>query len=386
MKRPIRSTLALALAGACLTVHAESPLPAGISGAWFNPEQPGHGLSVEILSDDHAIVFWYTYDHDGNPLNLYLEGQIHGSEMSGTAYAPRGMRFGSFDPADRTLAEWGTLRLRFDDCNHGSLAYDANDAAFGEGELPLLRLTKIKDSTCVLGYPERLATGLYDATFRYGGAEQETRTAVDADGTLHLVSFLRDGDGVPAQPQEEVNRPVIVAQGSPLSPQDGTARIALDVRNNNGYNGGALSASSRAMTLQVDVEGSGATVASVPGVDAIALDGIAATRSLDADLSLADLAGTYHFAVVGPLPTDYRVEIAADGALCVRADVTNAPCRPGQVQPGVAGFFEFAFDDASTAGKGWLETDADGTRTVVLIGDFDHPGSSRTFGVVAETD
>ena len=37
------------------------------SGAWFNPDQSGHGISVEILDDERTVIFWYAYDLDGKP-------------------------------------------------------------------------------------------------------------------------------------------------------------------------------------------------------------------------------------------------------------------------------------------------------------------------------
>lgn len=391
MKMLSRSGLTLALATACLAAHAEPPLPAGISGAWFDPSHPGHGLSVEILSNEHAIVFWYTYDHEGNPLSLYTEARIEGDTLVGTAFAPRGMRFRSFDPAELSVEEWGTLRLQFETCNYGHLDYDANDAAFGEGGFRLLRLTSIKDSNCVLGFPSRIATGTYEANIYNGGAPQESRTAVDADGVLHMVTFLRGTENLPAQPQEQFNHPLLVVRGTPQPPQaplDRMARIALDIHNNTWFAGGAQSSSPRGMTLRVGETGSGSTEASVSGINAIGLRGPTATRALDPDLDFEALSGSYRFVVEGPLPTFYRVEVANDGELCVRADVVDASCWPGQAQLTSSGFFRFTLGDGVIVGTGWLEVDAaDGTRTLVLAGDLNHPGAEgKTYGIVAESD
>ena len=44
------------------------------SGAWYNPDQSGHGISVEVLDDERTAFFWYTYDLDGNPVWLTARG------------------------------------------------------------------------------------------------------------------------------------------------------------------------------------------------------------------------------------------------------------------------------------------------------------------------
>ena len=51
---------------------ASAALPPGISGSWYNPQQSGHGLSIDMLSRDRALVWrttggkhrWLTGDCD----------------------------------------------------------------------------------------------------------------------------------------------------------------------------------------------------------------------------------------------------------------------------------------------------------------------------------
>ena len=44
------------------------------SGSWFNPDQNGHGFSLEysVLNDETPIfaAYWYVYDSEGNPIFL----------------------------------------------------------------------------------------------------------------------------------------------------------------------------------------------------------------------------------------------------------------------------------------------------------------------------
>ena len=71
MKKTMRSLLSASLVmvgGVC--INAQAALPAGLSGGWFNPQASGHGLSVQILDPERALMFWYVYDHEGKPMPL----------------------------------------------------------------------------------------------------------------------------------------------------------------------------------------------------------------------------------------------------------------------------------------------------------------------------
>ena len=152
----LTSTAVACLLGLLPLSLAHAALPAGISGAWYNPEQPGHGLSVEILSDTSALAYWYVFDPAGNPVHLYLEGQVEGSRINATAWHSRGMRFGSFDPAEHQLRRWGTVTIDFADCNAALLGWNADGpagAGYGSGELPINRLTSIAALPCQLAAP-----------------------------------------------------------------------------------------------------------------------------------------------------------------------------------------------------------------------------------------
>jgi len=140
-----------ALALLSIGQSAQAQLPAGINGAWYNPAQSGHGLSVEMHSATRAIVFWMVYDPEGNPVHLYIDGQVGPRAIAGQAYLSRGMRFGSFDRSEHATAHWGEIALQFEDCSRAELHYDANGPAgvgYGEGSLPLRRLVGISGQAC----------------------------------------------------------------------------------------------------------------------------------------------------------------------------------------------------------------------------------------------
>lgn len=183
--RSILLAAGLALASLC---HAQSffPLPPGISGAWYNPAQPGHGLTVEILSPRSALVFWHVFDPDGNPVHLYIEGDVVGSEIRGRAYLGRGMRFGSFDPAEHSLQHWGSVRLRFDDCNAAHLRWlptGPAGAGFIAGDMALSRLTAIAGLACGGAVP---SAGLYGVSISGDGIRAGGSLLLGEDGSAWL--------------------------------------------------------------------------------------------------------------------------------------------------------------------------------------------------------
>jgi hypothetical protein len=131
------------------------------SGAWFNPDQPGHGINVEILDDERTIFFWYTYDLEGKPLWLIAQGLNDSVFLTGmfiphirveaTAYFYEGMIFGEFDPTTRNEQEWGTIILDFSylKCNTAHMEWYPTMEGFAQGSTELERLTSLYELDCV---------------------------------------------------------------------------------------------------------------------------------------------------------------------------------------------------------------------------------------------
>jgi hypothetical protein len=146
------------------------------SGAWFNPDQPGHGISVEILDDERTIFFWYTYDLDGNPFWLIAQGENNQIRLwdlflpyirvEATAYYHEGMIFGEFDPATREQQEWGTIILDFLylDCSTAHMEWYPTMEGFTQGSTDLVRLTSLSELDCV--EPQDVA-GNWEVQFGY---------------------------------------------------------------------------------------------------------------------------------------------------------------------------------------------------------------------------
>ena len=123
-----------------------------VSGGWGDPEQDGHGYSIEVMNDDLAIVFWYTYNPDGTSTFLVTVGAIDGDTISGTTYYYEGMVFGEFDPSVLTEYVWGTVTITFHDCNSATLNYASTmtygDVPFGSGTINLQKLVSLKGMHC----------------------------------------------------------------------------------------------------------------------------------------------------------------------------------------------------------------------------------------------
>jgi len=99
------------------------------SGSWYNPEQNGHGFSVEysVLDDGTPLVvaYWYVYDTEGNPIFLIGTGEPEEDNTVTLEFvAPHGMKFGEFDPESTVRADGGTGVFAFEDEESGTFNYE----------------------------------------------------------------------------------------------------------------------------------------------------------------------------------------------------------------------------------------------------------------------
>jgi hypothetical protein len=122
---------------------------ADLSGSWYNPGQSGHGLMVEILDNQRAVVAWYTFDAAGAPLWLFGVGSVHGNEV----VVELGAFSGGRPPAEWAQGglqsePWGTLTMSVQSCNVATLTWDSSHPDFASGELELQRLSWIQGERC----------------------------------------------------------------------------------------------------------------------------------------------------------------------------------------------------------------------------------------------
>ena len=125
-------------------VTGTTTLDAAFSGIWLNPLRDGEGVLLEVAdlpppsSPDQFVFFsWYTYDPNGNPVYLVGGGNRALAEAVTTTLTfpvvtTRGARFGSaFNPANVIRDPWGTVTLRFYNCNQMDLTYTPTVAGWG---------------------------------------------------------------------------------------------------------------------------------------------------------------------------------------------------------------------------------------------------------------
>jgi hypothetical protein len=381
--KPMLSSLAcLAL---LLPSLALAQLPPGISGAWYNPAQSGHGLSIEILDDKRALAFWYVYDPQGNPLHLYLDGRIEGRRIEATAYAPRGMRFGSFRNADLELPVWGEVALDFRSCDSALLQWDSDRPEYGSGSSEIRRLTRISGLDCEFAdggaAAIALLTGIEQSSI--AGAKPAAYAALDENRTLWMLTPLATrADAVPGR--TFVGEPGAVTRARLKA--DGAlefSRYASDW-----IFGRANAQQPTRVEGRFDAEGGSLSFAFDAG-RGHSLSLSPSPQQSIVPLTDDALAGRWTVPMRGQFfDTVGELQISADGELCLRVGVVELEpgCRlVGRLQSVATNpaFVEFELEDrdfptqSAYRGRGWLQGDA-GTQRLVLVGDNGPTG----FGLV----
>ncbi len=97
------------------------------SGSWYNPDQSGHGFSMEFGEADDgsplAIVYWYTYDSSGKPIFMVGSGVPDDNQVTLTFESPVGMQYGVFDKDSVVREDGGTARIVFTDADNATFSY-----------------------------------------------------------------------------------------------------------------------------------------------------------------------------------------------------------------------------------------------------------------------
>ena len=133
---------------------------AGQSGSWYDPARAGEGFLLQVVSKTEAVVFWFTYDNQGNQFWMTGVGTITGAKIEfPELISPRGGKFGpDFDPADVSYPPWGSLKFDFSDCDEASVSY-VGPEEFGKGKLDVVRLTRLWGLGCGGEHSPNISTG-----------------------------------------------------------------------------------------------------------------------------------------------------------------------------------------------------------------------------------
>jgi hypothetical protein len=135
----------------------QGTVPNGFSGGFFNPMRNGEGLQVHVTDLDGIrtpVVYWPTYDVDGNQLWLYGLGELDGdSIVIEDVLQFDGANFGDlFNSNDVMSSRWGRVRIDYEGCDRITIDYEAASPAYGSGSLAMQRLYQLGQTVC-LGAP-----------------------------------------------------------------------------------------------------------------------------------------------------------------------------------------------------------------------------------------
>ncbi len=185
--------------------HAKEDVPAeleaGHSGAFKNPLRTGEGSYIEILGDDRALVYTFSYRPDGTGPAWFLGvGDIVGdSIVIEDLLRPTGARFGSgFNSEDIDFSPAGAMSISFPDCkaagNGGSVVYSGSPSLGYESLLTrAVRISQITGCGELAANNAGLSGSFKDAARNGEGIVVEWLT----NGQVLVIFFTYDLDGKP---------------------------------------------------------------------------------------------------------------------------------------------------------------------------------------------
>jgi len=124
-------------------------IPVGFSGAWYNPATNGQGWFVEVLSDESALVYFFTYDANGNQAWNLAVGYLDGNRIVvPNSQTGKGTFFGTqFDTKDVVRESFVDVVLEYEDCKSGMAKYKTTDGEHS-GSMPIERITTLDGKEC----------------------------------------------------------------------------------------------------------------------------------------------------------------------------------------------------------------------------------------------
>ncbi len=212
---PIARALSVAIGAASLlaAAHVDAiSITRNFTASWFDPAHSGHGFNIEVIdsaSGKSMIAFWYTFDASGAPVWLVGQGPVIGDRALLDTQIVSGGRFGnSFDPAQVLRRPWGTLDVRFTDCNNGSVAWSPALPGYGAGSMPITRLTQLFGSACTGGVSDDVNTGaaeiLINQAFTNTGVAPAASGHIKFDQRASRTEFDVEAEDLPTGPYDLV--------------------------------------------------------------------------------------------------------------------------------------------------------------------------------------
>ena len=148
--RRLLKLVAAFLFGSIAATASAVDIGPAFTGAWYDPQQSGHGLFLEVLPQNQLLAFWFTFSPDGTQQSWF--GGV-GPYAGGTATVPVTLTTGgrwipNFDASKIVNNAWGTLTFTFTDCNTGRVDFASTDPGYGSNHMNLMRLTAPAGLSC----------------------------------------------------------------------------------------------------------------------------------------------------------------------------------------------------------------------------------------------
>ncbi len=130
---------------------ANKDLPNGVSGAWFNSNRNGEGLTNYVFDSNGiqmATLTWYTYDNNGQQMWLTGTGTITDQTLN-ISEMKKFMGADLFTGQSQATIV-GSLSMNWNVCHIAELTYDFTSTDLGTGSIDLTQLTRLDNTQCVL--------------------------------------------------------------------------------------------------------------------------------------------------------------------------------------------------------------------------------------------
>lgn len=177
----------------------------GHSGTWGDPDQSGHGLLIQVISDTQAVVFWFTFDDQGNRDWIGGVGTIEGDQIVVETFQISGGFFPpDFDPTQIGSTVWGTMIITFFDCESGEISWASVLDGYLDGTMDLIKVTAVDSLQCepdpsINGLAIPFATNQPTLDGAIGANEWTDAVEVQIEispGWVVPVSLMADGQNI----------------------------------------------------------------------------------------------------------------------------------------------------------------------------------------------
>ncbi len=122
-------------------------LEPGMTSAWYDPAHDGEGFLLEMLANNVAVLYWFTYDSEGNQDWYVMVGEVRANRIVfPNIYHVSGGVFGpGFDPENITEEVVGSASFLWSSCDQGDMSYQIGTQ---HGRMQLSRITRLMGVDC----------------------------------------------------------------------------------------------------------------------------------------------------------------------------------------------------------------------------------------------